>query len=464
MELTKDSIRKKKLFIATFGCQMNEYDSQRMAQLLHNRYLLTERPEDADLILINTCSIREKAENKVYSLAGRYRKLKQKNPNLIIGIGGCVAQQEGERLLKRAPHVDFVFGPQGLYDLPELIKKAEESRTRSLAIDLIRDFQIPYIDAPLPEKNPVRAFVTIMQGCDNFCTYCIVPYVRGREISRPPEEIIAEIRAVVAEGAKDVTLLGQNVNSYGNKNKEYPSFAELLHMASKVEGLKRLRYTTSHPKDLSTEVMHCFAELEPLCEHLHLPVQSGSSRVLKLMNRRYTRDDYLRKVDELKKICPEITLTTDIIVGFPGETDEDFKHTLSLLKEVEFDQIFAFKYSSRPYTKASQMEDDVDEETKSERLTRVLELQNEIGLNRYRLLEGNKVEVLVEGKSKANENELTGHTRGNHVVNFPGPAHLIGKFVMVTIERACHHSLRGIPDIEQSALESGQSCLNAKAA
>ncbi len=440
---TADTAPRKKLYIATFGCQMNEYDSQQMAQILYRDYQLTTDPEDADVILINTCSIREKAENKVYSLVGRFRRLKEKNPDLIIGIGGCVAQQQGKTLFQKAPHIDMVFGPQGISHLPEMLNDVKTGHRQVCFTRLDRYYCIPFVNAPLPEPDPVRAFVTIMQGCNNFCTYCVVPYVRGREVSRPVEDIISEIKIVVKQGVKDVTLLGQNVNSYGTGQPDLPDFAELLRTCSQIPGLKRLRFTTSHPKDLTRDVMKCFRDLPNLCEHLHLPVQSGSTNVLKLMNRRYTREDYLRLIDELKTICPEITLTTDLIVGFPGETEKDFQQTISLLEKVQFDQIFAFKYSPRPFTRAAGFSGQVPEDVKKRRLSEVLDLQKDTGLRRYQSLEGKRLEVLVEGISKARPDELTARTRGNHVVNLPGPRSLIGHFVDVTIEKACYHSLRG---------------------
>jgi len=390
---------RKKLYLATFGCQMNDYDSQRIAQILHEKYELTSEADNADLILINTCSIREKAENKVYSLVGRLKKFKKQNSGLIIGIAGCVAQQEGDRLLKRLPFIDLVFGPQCIYDLPDMLKDVGKGMGPVLHTELKHDFLIPLVTAPLPEPNPVQAFVTIMQGCDNFCAFCVVPYVRGREVSRPPEDILAEIKQILAEGVKEVTLLGQNVNSYGKKLDATQSFPGLLRMVAETKGLERL----SH----------------------------------------YTRDRYLASVDKLKSFCPDITLTTDLIMGFPGETDRDFEETISLLKTVEFDQIFAFKYSPRPLTRAARFDDHIPEKIKAERLEAVLELQKEIGLMRYKSMEGRKEELLVEGISKKNPEELRGRTRGNHVVNFSGPQEFIGKFVTVKIIKACYHSLRG---------------------
>jgi tRNA-2-methylthio-N6-dimethylallyladenosine synthase len=434
---------RKKLYLATFGCQMNEYDSQRMAQILHEKYALTSEPDNADLILVNTCSIREKAENKVYSLVGRLKKLKELKPDLIIGIAGCVAQQEGDRLLKRLPFIDLAFGPQCIYDLPDMLKDIENSTKAVLNTEINNDFLIPLITAPLPEPNLVQAFVTIMQGCDNFCTFCVVPYVRGREVSRSPEDILAEINQIVDEGVKEITLLGQNVNSYGKKANATNDFPGLLRKVAEIPGLERLRFTTSHPKDLSLDLIKCFRELDKLCEHLHLPVQSGSTAVLKRMNRHYTRDRYLSTVDKLKSFCPNITLTTDLIVGFPGETDKDFEDTISLLKSVKFDQIFAFKYSLRPLTQAARFDNHIPEKIKKERLEAVIELQKKIGFRRYKSLEGREEEILVEGISKKNPEELRGRTTGNHVVNFPGPQELIGKFVTVKIIKACYHSLKG---------------------
>ncbi len=430
------------VYIATFGCQMNEYDSKRMEELLYPEFLPVASPEEADLILVNTCSIREKAEHKVYSLVGRFKALKEKRPGLIIGVGGCVAQQEGERLLKRLPFLDLVFGPQGIYELGHAIEEIEEGRGPLVLTKMEDDFEIPPITRPMPTPSPVRAYVTIMQGCDNFCTYCVVPFVRGREVSRPKDDILEEVRLLVASGVKDITLLGQNVNSYGKKRMFSTSFAELLREVASLRGLERLRFTTSHPKDFTDDIIDAMAEGLPICDHLHLPVQSGSNRILKRMNRKYTKESYLEIVEKVKKRLPDVSLTTDVIVGFPGETDEDFKETLSLLEEVEFDQIFSFKYSPRPYTRAASFPDQVDEEIKGERLNRVIELQKGIGLRRLARFEGKTVEVLVEGKNTSREGELVGRTSGNHVVNFEGPAELIGQTVELMVERACYHSLR----------------------
>ncbi len=430
----------RKLHIITFGCQMNEYDSRRMAQILMGQYSLTPHVDEADLIIINTCSIREKAEHKLYSLLGRLRRLKATNPSLKIGVAGCVAQQLGNRLFSRAPYVDFVIGPQALYKIDGILGKLAHGEIRLCDIELSRRFQIPCIDAPLPKKGDVRAYVTIMQGCDNFCTYCIVPFVRGREISRPSEDILAEVESLARQGIRDVTLLGQNVNSYGKGLEGDVDFSGLLERIDSVFPDVRLRFTTSHPKDLSDRLIDCFGRLGSLCEHLHLPVQSGSDRILKRMNRRYTSQHYLEMVEKLRRTCPDITITTDLIVGFPGETDEDFEQTLALVKEAKFDQAFAFKYSPRPGTAAVKMKDQVDEKVKSQRLTRLLNFLNDIGLKQYKKFEGRTCQVLVESYS---DSKLTARTRGNHVVNIEGPKDLVGRLINVYIERACHHSLIG---------------------
>ncbi|MGB9712213.1 MAG: tRNA (N6-isopentenyl adenosine(37)-C2)-methylthiotransferase MiaB [Dissulfurimicrobium hydrothermale] len=440
--IAKTDIRRKRLYIATFGCQMNEYDSIKMIQVLGSEYSITKDPRNADLILVNTCSIREKAEHKLYSLVGRFKEFKLKNPELIIGVGGCVAQQEGERLLKSLPHIDLVFGPQGLYRLPEMIGAVKAGAGPVCATELSGDFAIPFTGVPVLGEGAVRAFVTIMQGCDNFCTYCIVPYVRGREVSRPVGDIFTEAKALVEQGVKEIILLGQNVNSYGKKNGGL-GFAGLLKQVAKIPGLLRLRFTTSHPRDLGDDVAECFRDIPNLCKHLHLPVQSGSTRILKRMNRRYTREDYLDRIKTLRDMCPSITFTTDIIAGFPGETDEDFEETMSLLKEVGYEQIFAFKYSPRPFTKAAEFEDQVPEDVKAGRLKAILELQNEISLGRHEQLCGREVEVLVEGQSKTDQAWLAGRTTGNHVVNFPGPMSLIGQLVNVRITKALCHCLCG---------------------
>lgn len=349
------ALPKKKVYIRTFGCQMNVADSELMAQALADEYVLTDRAEEADLYLINTCAIRRKSEEKVRSLLGRLKGLKRRRPQLILGVGGCVAQQEGERLLAVVPHLDLVFGTHGIYRLPEMVRLAAQGQ-RPVEVELTRGFP------PLPPQRQwspgaVQALVTIMQGCDNFCTFCVVPHVRGREHSRPPEAIIAEVEDFLAAGGKEVTLLGQNVNSYGRTLPEPVTFPELLRRVAALPGLARLRFATSHPRDLSLELISAYGELPVLCQHLHLPVQSGATRILKAMRRGYTREEYLEKVARLRKACPDLALSTDLIVGFPGETEADFEQTLELMRQAAFAQAFSFKYSPRPQTRAASFPD-----------------------------------------------------------------------------------------------------------
>ncbi len=433
----------KKVFIRTFGCQMNIYDSERMLAMLQPDYTPTQEWEEAQLILVNTCSVRAKAEQKVYSLVGRLKHLKRQRPEVIIGITGCVAQQEGENILKRLPHVDLVLGTQAIYRLPQHLKQIEAGHGPIVDIALGDDFTQPLVFPTTTEDLPVKAFVTIMQGCDNFCTYCIVPHTRGREISRPPEDILKEVEYLVSKGVREIILLGQNVNSYGRKEKRFPSFAELLRQVARIPGVWRVRFTTSHPKDLTEELMQTLAEIPEVCEYLHLPVQSGSNRILRLMNRGYTREDYLSKVKRLRQLCPDITLSTDIIVGFPGETEEDFQATLDLLEDVRYAEIFSFKYSDRPLARAKNFPSKVAEDVKTCRLAQVHKLQSRITREINESFIGQTVEVLVEGKSPKDKTLWTGRTRSHHVVNFIGPEGLKGHLVYVLIERAGQHSLRG---------------------
>jgi tRNA-2-methylthio-N6-dimethylallyladenosine synthase len=433
------ALPKKKLYIKTFGCQMNVADSEQMAQVLADAYDLTERPEEADLYLINTCAIRRKAEAKVRSLLGSLKVLKQRRPELILGVGGCVAQQEGERLLAAAPHLDLVFGTHGIYRLPQLVRRA--ARRPVVQVEMAGGL------APAPGRHwapgQVQALVTIMQGCDNFCTFCVVPYVRGREYSRPPEEIEAEVADFLAAGGKEVTLLGQNVNSYGRGLADPITFPELLRRLAGLPGLARLRFTTSHPRDLSPELMAAFGELAPLCEHLHLPVQSGSDRILRAMHRGYRAGEYLEKVAALRRACPGLSLTTDLIVGFPGESEADFQATLDLMAEAAFDQAFSFKYSPRPQTRAATFPDQVPEGVKTERLQRLQTLQEKFTLKAHERLVGQRREVLVEKLSKRSPEQLCGRLRTNQVVNFTGPRELAGRLVPLRIEQAHPHSLKG---------------------
>ena len=431
---------KKKLYIRTFGCQMNVADSEQMAQLLAPEYELTARAEEADLYLINTCAIRRKAEEKVKSLLGSLKFLKARRPNLIVGVGGCVAQQEGERLLAAAPHLNLVFGTQASRRLPDLVRRAARGQ-RPVDLTLKPGFE------EMPPRRwsvgPVQTFVNIMQGCNNFCTFCVVPYVRGREASREPGAIIREVADFLAAGGLEVTLLGQNVNSYGRGLAEPITFAGLLRCLQELPGLGRLRFATSHPRDLSDELLAAYGELPALCEHLHLPVQSGANRILQAMNRGYTRGIYLEKVARLRQSCPGIAISTDLIVGFPGETEADFAQTLDLMREAAFEQSFSFKYSPRPQTRAAGFPDQVPEAVKAERLAQLQALQDELTLAAHTRLVGQVQEVLVEGLSKRSPEQLSGRLRTNQVVNFTGPRELLGSLTPVAITEAHPHSLKG---------------------
>jgi tRNA-2-methylthio-N6-dimethylallyladenosine synthase len=419
---------------------MNVADSQRLVQMLAPEYDLTAEPEDADLYLINTCAIRRKSEEKVRSLLGSLKALKQRRPQLLVGVGGCVAQQEGEKLLAAAPHLNLVFGPHGLYRLPQLLKDAGNGRR---VVDVALDGGLPVAPARHFAPGQFQTLVTIMQGCDNFCTYCVVPYVRGREVSRKPDDIIREIAAFLEAGGLEATLLGQNVNSYGRGLKPSVTFPELLRRIAALPGLARLRFATSHPRDLSPELMAAFGELPVLCEHLHLPVQSGANRVLAAMHRGYTREEYLDKLARLRQIRPDLAVSTDLIVGFPGETPEDFEQTLDLMRRAGFAQAFSFKYSPRPQTRAAGFPGQLPEEVKAERLARLQDLQDELTLAAHQRLVGQVQEVLVEGVSKRSPDQLSGRLRTNQVVNFSGPPELVGRLVMAELTQAHPHSLKG---------------------
>jgi tRNA-2-methylthio-N6-dimethylallyladenosine synthase len=434
----------RKFFIQTFGCQMNVYDSERIAQILAARnYRQVDDPARADLILVNTCSVREKPEQKVYSALGRFRSLKKKNPKLIIGVGGCVAQQEGQGLLEKVPFLDFVLGTKELRRIQEILDDLENSGVRGCAVHL--DGRIdPYHGLPLsPHSGRATSFVSIMQGCDNFCSFCIVPLVRGREISRPSKDLLEEIEVLLSQGVKEVTLLGQNVNSYGKQAPGEPGFVELLGRVEKVPGIERIRFTTSHPKDLSPELIKAFGRLTKLCEHIHLPLQSGSNRILERMNRGYTREEYEEKVLNLRRTFPEISITTDIIVGFPGEEEKDYRETLEMIERIQFDDLFSFLYSDRPHTRASLFPDKVAEEVKQRRLSQVQAVQKGITQRKNKTWEGRNVEVLIEGPSKIRAEERTGRTRTNRIVNFPGDSVPVGALVRVRVRNALAHSLRG---------------------
>jgi tRNA-2-methylthio-N6-dimethylallyladenosine synthase len=435
----------KQVHIATFGCQMNENDSEAILRLLSTRdYQPTDKLDQADLILINTCSIRQKAEEKTYSLLGRLKGLKKKNPNLIIGVGGCVAQQEGERLLERVPFLDLVFGTRWIPELPDLISRVGPGKARLSRTEMITG-NLSTLPLPLPSldgRNP-KASVTIMQGCNNYCAYCVVPFVRGPEESRPGEEILMEVEGLAAQGVKEILLLGQNVNSYGQDRRGEWSFAQLLVNLEKIPGLERIRFTTSHPKDLSQDLIDCFGKISALCEHFHLPVQAGSNRILKKMNRGYSRESYLNMIIRLRAQCPPIALTSDVIVGFPGETGDDFEETMDLIRQVQFDDLFSFKYSDRPMAPSRNFPEKVDEEEKGRRLRELQSYQKKVTLSKNQALEGTVQQVIVEGHSKKNPEEWMGRTGSNKIVNFPGPQGLFGKAEKVLIERAYVHSLKG---------------------
>jgi len=440
----------KKLFIRTFGCQMNEYDSDKMADVLNaaEGVVKTDNPEDADIILFNTCSVREKAQEKVFHDLGRVRHLKQLNPNLVIGVGGCVASQEGEAIVARAPYVDVVFGPQTLHRLPQLI--AERKSRGKAAVDVSFP-EIEKFDAmPPAEIKGASAFVSIMEGCSKFCTFCIVPYTRGGEVSRPFTDVLTEVADLAAHGVKEVTLLGQNVNAYRGDmegSEEKADLAMLIEYIAEVPGIERIRYTTSHPREMSQRLIDTYATVPKLVSHLHLPVQAGSDRVLAAMKRGYTTLEYKSIVRKLRAARPDISLSTDFIVGFPGETDEDFEKTMKLIDDVEFDASFSFIYSPRPGTPALELEDSTPAVVKSARLSRLQKRIDELAQVVSKAMVGSVQRVLVEGTSKKDANELAGRTDNNRIVNFAaGSANstrLINTFVDVRITSALSHSLRG---------------------
>lgn len=436
----------KKLFIRTFGCQMNEYDSDKMADVLNaaEGIVKTDNPEEADIILFNTCSVREKAQEKVFHDLGRVRHLKQKNPDLVIGVGGCVASQEGDAIVARAPYVDVVFGPQTLHRLPQLI--AERKSKGKAAVDVSFP-EIEKFDAmPPAEVKGASAFVSIMEGCSKFCTFCIVPYTRGGEVSRPFTDILTEVADLAAHGVKEVTLLGQNVNAYRGDMEgtdEKADLALLIEYIAEVPGIERIRYTTSHPREMSQRLIDTYLKVPKLVSHLHLPVQSGSDRVLAAMKRGYTALEYKSVVRKLRAARPDISLSSDFIVGFPGETDEDFEKTMKLIDDVAFDASFSFIYSPRPGTPALELEDNTPAELKSARLARLQKRIDELAQAVSQAMVGSVQRVLVEGPSKKDPNELAGRTDNNRIVNFVGNARLVNQFVDVRILQSLSHSLRG---------------------
>ncbi len=434
----------KQFYLETFGCQMNVVDSERIVGLLEEiGYRQTDSAGQADLILLNTCSVRDKAERKVIGHLGRFKPLKDDRPELIIGVGGCVAQQEGAAFLERIPWLDLVFGTHNIHRLPEMIRKVERDRQRCHAVEFLDRETRLRLFPKRSDGDSVTRFVTVMQGCDNFCSYCIVPHVRGREVSRPSGEILDEIRQLAAAGVREVTLIGQNVNSYGQGTPGELGFAGLLRRVAAVEGIARIRFTTSHPKDLSDELIDCFGELDKLCHHLQLPLQSGSDRILRRMNRGYGAADYLRRVERLKKVCPDIRLTTDIIVGFPGETEEDFQATLAMVEQVRYADAYTFLYSPRPGTAAAELKDDTPPAVKQERFERLLEVQNAISEQTWQADVGCVLPVLVEGHSRQGQGQLFGRTTWNRIVNFAGDESLIGRIVDVRVVRSFRNSQLG---------------------
>lgn len=435
----------KKLYIQTYGCQMNQYDSDRILQIMARRgYDQTDRIDAADLILLNTCSVRDKAEQKVYSALGSWKEFKEARDGVIIGVGGCVAQQEGEHLLKRVPHLDLVFGTHNIHRLPELVEQVESSRARTVETEFYRDPGYMEDLEGEPRVRGAKAFVTVMQGCNKVCSFCIVPHVRGRELSRPSARIVAEVQALARKGVVEVMLLGQNVNSYGKLMPGEVSFAALLGRIDAIDGLERIRFTTSHPQDLSPELIDAYARLAKLCEHLHLPVQSGSDAVLARMRRGYTVREYRDRIERLRDRCPEISLSTDIIVGFPGESGDDFEQTLELLRDLEYDEIFSFAYSPRPQTVSAKLyADNVPQEIKKARLAALQSFQREISLKRNRRRIGRREEILVEGPARLGKGQIMGRTRGSRIVNAAGPESLTGRIVPVRITGATANSLIG---------------------
>lgn len=424
---------------------MNEYDSQRMAELLNATHQLdvTNTPEEADVLLLNTCSIREKAQEKVFSQLGQWRELKKTKPDLVIGVGGCVASQEGDAILKRAPYVDVIFGPQTLHRLPNLLKQSKEERRAAI------DISFPEIEKfdnlPKPHSKGPTAFVSIMEGCSKYCTFCVVPYTRGEEVSRPFDDVIDEVVGLTEQGVKEVNLLGQNVNAYQGEMDDgtVADLALLITYIAQIDGIKRIRYTTSHPVEFSDSLIEAYAHVPQLVSHLHLPVQSGSDRILAMMKRGHTALEYKSKIRKLRKIRPDISLSSDFIVGFPGETDKDFEDTMNLISEINFDLSFSFIYSPRPGTPASNLHDPIPMDIKKQRLAilqqRILQQTQKISESMI----GSTQTVLVEGLSKKNDKQLQGRTENNRVVNFDADASLIGSMVNVVITEALPNSLRG---------------------
>ncbi|WP_353570155.1 tRNA (N6-isopentenyl adenosine(37)-C2)-methylthiotransferase MiaB [Candidatus Albibeggiatoa sp. nov. BB20] len=434
-----------KLFIKTFGCQMNEYDSARMAQALEvsDGAELTQDAEQADILLLNTCSVREKPQEKVFSQLGMWRELKKKNPNIVIGVGGCVASQEGEVIRRRAPYVDIVFGPQTLHRLPEMLKNVRTVHKPQI------DISFPEIEKfdclPEPKADGVSAFVSIMEGCSHYCTFCVVPYTRGEEVSRPFDDVLAEVVSLAEQDVREIHLLGQNVNGYRGKmaDGDMADLALLIRYVAEVEGIERIRFTTSHPIEMNDNLVQVFADVPQLVSFLHLPVQSGSDRILMQMKRGHTRIEYKSMIRKLREARPDLSLSSDFIIGFPNETDEDFQDTIDLIAEVGFDHSYSFIYSPRPGTPAAELEDNVPADVKKQRLSILQNRINQMSMDISRGMIGSVQKVLVEKPSKKDPTQIAGRTENNRVVNFEGSQALIGQFVEVKITKALPNSLRG---------------------
>ncbi|MFT4021989.1 MAG: tRNA (N6-isopentenyl adenosine(37)-C2)-methylthiotransferase MiaB [Acinetobacter sp.] len=432
----------KKLYIETQGCQMNEYDSHRMADLLGDShgYVLTTDPSEADILLMNTCSIREKAQEKVFSQLGRWRKLKEKNPDLVIGVGGCVASQEGDNIQKRAPYVDMVFGPQTLHRLPQMLDQHQEQieKPKHQKISLV-DISFPDIEKfdflPEPRVEGHKAFVSIMEGCSKYCSFCVVPYTRGEEVSRPLDDVLAEIAGLAEKGVREINLLGQNVNGYRGETFEggICTFPELLRLVAEIPGIGRLRYTTSHPLEFSEELIDCYRDLPQMVSHLHLPVQSGSNDVLKAMKRNHTIDVYINKIAKLREIRPDLHLSSDFIIGFPGESDENFAETLQFIQDLDFDHSYSFIYSKRPGTPAAELEDLIPEDVKKQRLAQVQRIIKKSSIDKTDAMLGTVQRVLIEQVSDRDPNVLVGTADNTRYVQFVGDAAWVGRFAEIEI-------------------------------
>ncbi len=435
-----------KLYIQTFGCQMNEYDSAKMADVLRESHGVAQvdNPQSADILLLNTCSIREKAQEKVFSLLGRFRQLKELNPNIIIGVGGCVASQEGDLIRQRAPYVDLVFGPQTLHRLPQMLD--EVSKIHQPVIDVSFPEIEKFDNLPEPRAEGPSAFVSVMEGCSKYCTFCVVPYTRGEEISRPLDDVVAEIASLAGQGVIEVNLLGQNVNAYRGETHDgdIADLAMLIHYISQINGIERIRYTTSHPNEFSDSLIDVYREVPELVSFLHLPVQSGSDRILSMMKRGHSALEYKSKIRRIREARPDIYLSSDFIVGFPGETETDFQATMQLIEDIRFDQSFSFIYSPRPGTPASSLPDDVPMSVKKERLSQLQARINDFAIEYSQQMVGTTAQVLVHGVSKKDRNEVAGRTENNRVVNFdPQGQNLVGKIIPVKITAAYRNSLRG---------------------